>query len=188
MGGTHTHGNVRMVCRTCNLSRPKDSSDVVGQITLWAQAVDVVPTAPARQQLSPTARRRLATRWKGQAKQAEYEAEAALVPLALQLRQQQESWASIGEVLGYGPDRAWYAVKQHDPEGFARLPRFWAAGAKRKQARPRQSWSKAQERYDRMTSLRAGGKSWKEVAVACGYANARSARRCYRGDRQRVNA
>ena len=36
-GGTHTHGNCRIICRTCNLSRPKDGSDFTGQLTLWAQ-------------------------------------------------------------------------------------------------------------------------------------------------------
>jgi hypothetical protein len=37
IGGTHTHGNVRIVCRTCNLKRPKDGSDYSGPVTLWAQ-------------------------------------------------------------------------------------------------------------------------------------------------------
>jgi hypothetical protein len=36
-GGTHTHGNVRITCRTCNLTRPKDGRDFVGQLTLFAQ-------------------------------------------------------------------------------------------------------------------------------------------------------
>jgi hypothetical protein len=43
LGGTHTIGNVRIICRTCNLSRPKDGSDLVGhQPTLWAQDLAVV--------------------------------------------------------------------------------------------------------------------------------------------------
>jgi HNH endonuclease len=36
-GGTHTHGNVRIICADCNLRRPKDGSDFTGQVTLWAQ-------------------------------------------------------------------------------------------------------------------------------------------------------
>ena len=36
-GGTHTRGNIRVICRSCNLTRPIDGSDVVGQVTLWAQ-------------------------------------------------------------------------------------------------------------------------------------------------------
>ena len=41
-GGTHTHGNVRIICQTCNLKRPKDGSDFTGQLTLWAQLPNVV--------------------------------------------------------------------------------------------------------------------------------------------------
>lgn len=37
IGGTHTVGNVRVICRSCNLSRPKDGSDVVAPV-LWAVA------------------------------------------------------------------------------------------------------------------------------------------------------
>lgn len=42
VGGTHTHGNVRIICRTCNLRRPKDGSDYAGPVTLWAQAPGVM--------------------------------------------------------------------------------------------------------------------------------------------------
>jgi 5-methylcytosine-specific restriction endonuclease McrA len=37
-GGTHTLGNVRIICRTCNIGRPKDGSDYTGPVTLWALA------------------------------------------------------------------------------------------------------------------------------------------------------
>jgi len=37
-GGTHTIGNVRIICRSCNVRRPKDGSDYVGPVTLWATA------------------------------------------------------------------------------------------------------------------------------------------------------
>lgn len=40
-GGTHTHGNVRIICAHCNLSRPWDGSDYVGPLTLWAQGPEV---------------------------------------------------------------------------------------------------------------------------------------------------
>lgn len=39
VGGTHTHGNVRIICRSCNVRRPKDGSDYAGPVTLWAQEV-----------------------------------------------------------------------------------------------------------------------------------------------------
>lgn len=38
VGGTHTLGNVRIICRTCNIGRPKDGSDYTGPVTLWALA------------------------------------------------------------------------------------------------------------------------------------------------------
>lgn len=37
VGGTHTMGNVRIICRKCNLDRPGDGSDYLGPVTLWAQ-------------------------------------------------------------------------------------------------------------------------------------------------------
>jgi hypothetical protein len=45
VGGTTTIGNVRIICRLCNQKRPKDGSDVVGQVTLWATEVDVLAEA-----------------------------------------------------------------------------------------------------------------------------------------------
>lgn len=36
-GGTHTIGNVRIICREGNLARPRDGSDYTGPVTLWAQ-------------------------------------------------------------------------------------------------------------------------------------------------------
>lgn len=42
-GGTHTVGNVRIICATCNLARPYDCSDLTGmQITLWAMDPEFV--------------------------------------------------------------------------------------------------------------------------------------------------
>lgn len=37
-GGTHTIGNVRIICRKCNNARPYDGSDYTGPVTLWAEA------------------------------------------------------------------------------------------------------------------------------------------------------
>lgn len=37
VGGTHTLANVRVICASCNLARPKDGGDVT-QETLWARA------------------------------------------------------------------------------------------------------------------------------------------------------
>jgi hypothetical protein len=43
VGGTHTVGNVRIACRTCNQARPRDGSDYAGPVTLWAQTPGFVP-------------------------------------------------------------------------------------------------------------------------------------------------
>jgi hypothetical protein len=49
MGGTHTMGNVRIICRTCNLTRPKDGSDVTeDQLEQWARDVQCVDEIKAR--------------------------------------------------------------------------------------------------------------------------------------------
>ena len=42
-GGTHTHGNVRIICAKCNRNRPRDGSDYLGTLTLWA--ADAAPVA-----------------------------------------------------------------------------------------------------------------------------------------------
>lgn len=39
VGGTHTLGNVRIICRLCNQRRPRDGSDYAGPVTLFALEV-----------------------------------------------------------------------------------------------------------------------------------------------------
>jgi hypothetical protein len=41
IGGTHTIGNVRIICRKCNSSRPIDGSDYFGQLSLWCDNQEV---------------------------------------------------------------------------------------------------------------------------------------------------
>lgn len=48
VGGTHTIGNVRIICRKCNQQRPKDGSDYSGPVTLWAQDVEAAPPRQGR--------------------------------------------------------------------------------------------------------------------------------------------
>ena len=38
IGGTHVEENVRIVCARCNLSRPRDGSDVELQLAIWQVA------------------------------------------------------------------------------------------------------------------------------------------------------
>lgn len=47
-GGTHTMGNVRIICRQCNQGRPWDGSDYAGPVTLWAEEPGFVPPADVR--------------------------------------------------------------------------------------------------------------------------------------------
>jgi hypothetical protein len=54
IGGTHTVGNVRIICRRCNRARPLDGSDITGQLTLWAQVDGVVATHVAKVAASRT--------------------------------------------------------------------------------------------------------------------------------------
>lgn len=49
VGGTHTHGNVRIICADCNVRRPKDGSDYSGPVTLWAQGP--APVSRPRQRI-----------------------------------------------------------------------------------------------------------------------------------------
>lgn len=47
-GGTHTIGNVRIICGDCNTRRPKDGSDYIGPVTLWAQDPSIMGSRPVR--------------------------------------------------------------------------------------------------------------------------------------------
>jgi hypothetical protein len=38
VGGTHALDNLRIVCAHCNLTRPRDASDVFGPVSLWQVA------------------------------------------------------------------------------------------------------------------------------------------------------
>jgi 5-methylcytosine-specific restriction endonuclease McrA len=44
VGGKHTMANIRVVCRDCNLRRPRDGSDIVEQVSLFQ-----ISTAQRRQ-------------------------------------------------------------------------------------------------------------------------------------------
>ena len=55
VGGTHTIGNVRIICRDCNLKRPWDGGDYIGPVTLWSARSDDCP-APRSPQVPPPTR------------------------------------------------------------------------------------------------------------------------------------
>lgn len=54
VGGTHTIGNVRIICRTCNRGRPWDGSDYTGPVTLWSQIALPRIAQPQRLAHAPT--------------------------------------------------------------------------------------------------------------------------------------
>lgn len=52
-GGTHTIGNVRIICRLCNQKRPNDGSDFIGQPTLWATDPEVILKPAQAKKIKP---------------------------------------------------------------------------------------------------------------------------------------
>jgi len=110
MGGTHTHGNVRIICRLCNLKRTKDGSDYFGPVTLWATAPGIVITPkPQRQPSKPRTLRTVIACEKCGAgfppqNSGQRKCGGCLDGLTLeawQLRQTGMKWQEICDALGY---------------------------------------------------------------------------------------
>lgn len=103
IGGTHTVGNVRIICRTCNLRRPKDGSDLGGhQPTLWAQdaALAAVAARTRRGQCDRCgARKRRGRCWSCNPRQ-EAASLRPLGPIAAQMRNDGMKWDEISDALG----------------------------------------------------------------------------------------
>lgn len=131
VGGTHTMGNVRIICRSCNLRRPKDGSDYVGQVTLWAQDQNVAAALPGRKRVSSPR----GCAQCGQPKPKGRERCYACLPKkrtdrqedghrAAELRADGTKWQAIADALGFTNTGAAYlcAEKWGDPEVVARWP------------------------------------------------------------------
>jgi hypothetical protein len=130
VGGTHTIGNVRIICRTCNLRRPKDGSDFDGQPTLWAQDPAAVPrrTKPPRSSSLPSRPRCSCgeTLWRGRcrachplrrpryvpAAQLTSAEQAERAHLAARMRAEGRSWWEIADTLGYGRESSAFLAVQ----------------------------------------------------------------------------
>jgi len=116
MGGTHTHGNVRIICRDCNLKRPKDGSDYTGMVTLWATAPGVLVRPKPEPKISAEPARMVSTCGCG----SEYvprrggtRCNACIVELATQaweLRTQGWTWGAICEELRYPNTGSLYSL------------------------------------------------------------------------------
>lgn len=137
MGGTHTMGNVRIICRTCNLARPKDGSDVTGeQLDRWAQDVQCVDEMKARLKAKVKQRKARETcrcgrrmvkqscpdcpvRLRERTQRAELGREAA------RMRERGMKWREISDALALsGTGTAYQLAWQYgDPEARARWPK-----------------------------------------------------------------
>lgn len=101
IGGTHTHGNVRVICRTCNLSRPSDGSDLAGHATtLWATDALAAEAAAVLRAARPKPPPKLPPPpdpWK----QGAALADRIKRDLALLLRHNGMGWQDIANRVGY---------------------------------------------------------------------------------------
>lgn len=122
-GGAHVLANVRIICKTCNITRPKDGTDEV-QVALWAGDPTVIETIDQakRQRTAGSEHRRQAAqlrRYAARARQAE----------ALTLRGMGHRWQDIADHMGYaatcGPHTA--AKTLADRAGVTMPRRFWVA-------------------------------------------------------------
>jgi HNH endonuclease len=116
MGGTHTHGNVRIICRDCNLRRPKDGSDYTGMVTLWATAPGVLVRPKPEPKAKPQPVRNVSTCACGSEfmpRRGGQRCPACIVELATQawtLRRQGLKWEAICEQLNYSNTGSLYGL------------------------------------------------------------------------------
>lgn len=136
IGGTHTVGNVRIICRTCNLTRPTDGSDLAGhQPTLWAQDLTVVEqlivdARPKTIRFGPRICRcgRALTKQSCRdcpARLEEHQQRVELGREAARMRADGRKWREIAEALGLRDTGAAYhlAWQYGDPDVRALWPR-----------------------------------------------------------------
>lgn len=125
VGGTHTIGNVRIICRTCNLSRPKDGSDLDGhQPTLWAQDLEFVETLAARPKRLCACGEELVRGRCWTCEPSSRRSRQDDGKRAAEMRAQRMKWQDIADQLGFGnAGGALLAARQYgDPDVIARWP------------------------------------------------------------------
>jgi hypothetical protein len=123
--GTHTHGNVRIICRECNEKRPKDGSDYIGQVSLWAQAHDLVGTRPVRG-VCACGSRKVKSRChecrplRGHGRRPTRKLDGQR---AAELRVEGWQWVDIARELGFTPSSAGVMARKYGaPEVIAQWP------------------------------------------------------------------
>lgn len=130
IGGTHTVGNVRIICRTCNLSRPKDGSDLSGhQPTLWAQDQQAVRQLVEQKRMCRCGERLRSGRCNScQPSRRRTVISQAVGERAAELRAAGEKWQSISDALNLSGTGTAYQVasKWGKAEVVAKWPRPYA--------------------------------------------------------------
>ncbi|MFI0900575.1 HNH endonuclease [Streptomyces sp. NPDC020983] len=132
IGGTHTIGNVRIICRTCNLSRPKDGSDLQDhQPTLWAQdpalAMAVAISRHRRQCRDCGDTLRGGRCWTCSPSRARVAISVEVGHEAARMRAGGRKWQDISDDLGLSGAGAAYniALKHGDSDDVEQWPRPW---------------------------------------------------------------
>lgn len=99
IAGTHTLGNVRVICARCNVARPFDGSDLVGhQPTLWAAETSAAKQVALIEQAN---RSRSATRLKEIKRRGRAECRRIEADLAYLWRLNGASWAEVVNRFGF---------------------------------------------------------------------------------------
>ena len=125
VGGTHTVGNVRIICRRCNTARPIDGSDYCGQVSLWSQDAEVAATLRVRPKPlfcdHGTRRSQCDTCTPPRRAMVDRSEDGRR---AAMMRANGEKWADIARKLGIKNTGAAYciAITHGDPDVIARWP------------------------------------------------------------------
>jgi hypothetical protein len=131
MGGTHTTGNVRIICRTCNIRRPKDGSDYAGPVTLWATHPGFMALPQRQPRAIPRcqcgAEKRNGRCWTCDPARIR-PSRVADGQRAAAMRAEGHTWSVISQALGWLNTGACYqAAKAHgDPDVVAQWPERYA--------------------------------------------------------------
>lgn len=130
IGGTHTIGNVRIICRSCNGRRPNDGRDYQGPVTLWAQVpAELVPHKPTRKPMvcGCGQAKRNGRCWSCRPRVVgtpEQTRERGI--RAATMRAGGMAWREIAKAIGYATESgAYLAARQHgDSALIERWPRY----------------------------------------------------------------
>lgn len=175
VGGTHTIGNVRVICRACNLARPKDGSDIdAHQPTLWAAdttaaavVADMHSTrqrARAEKDAARSVRKRAREALADQNRLSRSEAVKRRASAMLERSRNGVTLDEIAEEFGYKSGTSAYATMwRHFPVETVEASKL---SASKRSTQP--------SRVDRAIALRQAGMTWNAIAADLGYANGKN--------------